>query len=231
MIPPDLRLCSPGVSAQPVSPRCSGARSVPTSLGTVQAVRPRACRFRARTGRWRKPQPASPRDRPAARALTRVRASLSSAGLCRLPYHRRFGLGNGNSAERWRFLVFCWGVPADARGGARWFSARKSFVSGSANGNRTPGRPVQPSSVWSKCLQTRSTGIAKRRQKALRNRDVVTWLSLGTPDKGFRRRLTGCTLAVNSSEATPTSGSPMCPAQKGGNSSPRRTPALVAERS
>ena len=58
----------------------------------------------------------------------------------------------------------------------------------SANGNRTERLPVQASSVQSKCLQTRSTGIAMIRQKAPRIRDVVTRLSLGgSPTVAFRR--------------------------------------------
>jgi hypothetical protein len=60
---------------------------------------------------------------------------------------------------------------------------RKKFkrkgLFGSANGNRTERLSVQLSSVGSICLQTRSTGIAGTRQKALRMRDVVTRLSLG----------------------------------------------------
>jgi hypothetical protein len=50
---------------------------------------------------------------------------------------------------------------------------------GSANGNRTEMTAVQSSPVGSKCLQTRSTGLAGMLPNPLWIRDVVTRLSLG----------------------------------------------------
>ena len=51
-------------------------------------------------------------------------------------------------------------------------AAHKSFVCGSANGNRTDRLPVQSSSPESKCLQTRPSGLARMLWNALRIRDV-----------------------------------------------------------
>ncbi len=62
-------------------------------------------------------------------------------------------------------------------------AARKSFVSGSANGNRTCIAPVQSGSPGSKCLQTRAPGTALEAPRPPRMPDVAPRWHLARPGR------------------------------------------------
>ena len=69
-----------------------------------------------------------------------------------------------------------WPAP---RGGAWWFSARKSFVSGSANGNRTLLPPLLAGSSWVKSRRFSAGCVARWSEMAPQVRVVVTRWSPG----------------------------------------------------
>ena len=66
-----------------------------------------------------------------------------------------------------------------ARGTWWHLETRKSFVCGSANGNRTCIAPVQSSSVRSKCLQTRASCMTPVAPRPPRSPDVAPRWHLG----------------------------------------------------